>query len=574
MKDNILLYGIAISSFTVLFIIVIIIIIRAVRKKKLKKELDKLDVEKNKISSTPIIPELAKIEGYRSNEKLNVMYNEWKNRFDDISEVQIPKISDMLLEATYTLSQKDYKSTIYKIAKLEMEIYKVRTTAEYLLEEIRQVTTSEERNRSVITGLKTRYRELYDKFQNTKDDYGVVEESVSLQFENIAKRFEDFERVIENSQIQELNQITVSIEEMLDHMAVIIDEMPSIVLMAVTLIPKKMADIKNINDQMVAAGYPLDYLNVDYNIEEAEKKINDILTRAKVLNIEDSLLELKVLNEYFEGLFNDFEKEKQARKVYEETLRSFDKKINSINKLVNDIFKQLEEIKNLYDLNDKDVETLNRINDELKKLNVDYKALMDHTSNPIFAYSKLYKELELLVVRLSAIEESLDSTLDTIGSMKDDEARAREQLEEIKIILKTAKAKIREYKFPVIPDSYYVELSEAQAAIKEVSVELEKKPITIEVLNTRVDTARDLVLKLLTKTKDMIKFARFSEMAIVYGNRYRSDYPELDKHLSHSEALFFSGDYQRSLDYSVNALSKVEPGIYNKLIGFYESEKN
>ncbi len=574
MKDNILLYGIAISSFTVLFIIVIIIIIRAVRKKKLKKELDKLDVEKNKISSTPIIPELAKIEGYRSNEKLNVMYNEWKNRFDDISEVQIPKISDMLLEATYTLSQKDYKSTIYKIAKLEMEIYKVRTTAEYLLEEIRQVTTSEERNRSVITGLKTRYRELYDKFQNTKDDYGVVEESISLQFENIAKRFEDFERVIENSQIQELNQITVSIEEMLDHMAVIIDEMPSIVLMAVTLIPKKMADIKNINDQMVAAGYPLDYLNVDYNIEEAEKKINDILTRAKVLNIEDSLLELKVLNEYFEGLFNDFEKEKQARKVYEETLKSFDKKINSINKLVNDIFKQLEEIKNLYDLNDKDVETLNRINDELKKLNVDYKALMDHTSNPIFAYSKLYKELELLVVRLSAIEESLDSTLDTIGSMKDDEARAREQLEEIKIILKTAKAKIREYKFPVIPDSYYVELSEAQAAIKEVSVELEKKPITIEVLNTRVDTARDLVLKLLTKTKDMIKFARFSEMAIVYGNRYRSDYPELDKHLSHSEALFFSGDYQRSLDYSVNALSKVEPGIYNKLIGFYESEKN
>ncbi|MBR6112949.1 MAG: hypothetical protein IKP79_00360, partial [Bacilli bacterium] len=302
MKDNILLYGIAISSFTVLFIIVIIIIIRAVRKKKLKKELDKLDVEKNKISSTPIIPELAKIEGYRSNEKLNVMYNEWKNRFDDISEVQIPKISDMLLEATYTLSQKDYKSTIYKIAKLEMEIYKVRTTAEYLLEEIRQVTTSEERNRSVITGLKTRYRELYDKFQNTKDDYGVVEESISLQFENIAKRFEDFERVIENSQIQELNQITVSIEEMLDHMAVIIDEMPSIVLMAVTLIPKKMADIKNINDQMVAAGYPLDYLNVDYNIEEAEKKINDILARAKVLNIEDSLLELKVLNEYFEGL--------------------------------------------------------------------------------------------------------------------------------------------------------------------------------------------------------------------------------------------------------------------------------
>ena len=572
--ENITIYCIALVSLTILLIILVLYAIRAMRNKKFKNKLDYLDIEKNKISGTPIIPELSKIESYRNNEKLNVMYNEWKSRYDDISEVQIPKISDMLLEASYTLSQMDYKSTLYKIAKLEMEIYKVRTNAEFLLDEIKAVTTSEERNRSIITKLKTRYRELFEKFTNTKDDYGVVGESISLQFENIAKRFEDFERVIENSQIQELNQITSSIEEMLDHMAVIIEEMPAIILMAVGLIPKKIKEIQGINDEMVLAGYPLDYLNVDYNIEEAEKKLNDILTRAKVLNIEDSLLELKVLNEYFEGLFNDFEKERQSRKIYEETLSAFEKKLSGINKLVHDIFKQLEEIKNLYNLNDRDIEQLNKINDELKKLNVDHKALVDHTGNAIFAYSKLYKELDLLVVRLSAIEESLDSTLDTIGSMKDDEARAREQLEEIKLILKTSKTKIRDYKFPVIPDNYYVELSEAQAAIKEILLELDKKPITIEVLNTRVDTARDLVLKLLNRTTEMIKFAKFAEMAIVYGNRYRSTFPELDKNLEYSEALFFKGDYQKSLDYSINALNKVEPGIYNKLIGFYGSEKN
>ena len=572
--ENITIYCIALVSLTILLIILVLYAIRAMRNKKFKNKLDYLDIEKNKISGTPIIPELSKIESYRNNEKLNVMYNEWKSRYDDISEVQIPKISDMLLEASYTLSQMDYKSTLYKIAKLEMEIYKVRTNAEFLLDELKAVTTSEERNRSIITKLKTRYRELFEKFTNTKDDYGVVGESISLQFENIAKRFEDFERVIENSQIQELNQITSSIEEMLDHMAVIIEEMPAIILMAVGLIPKKIKEIQGINDEMVLAGYPLDYLNVDYNIEEAEKKLNDILTRAKVLNIEDSLLELKVLNEYFEGLFNDFEKERQSRKIYEETLSAFEKKLSGINKLVHDIFKQLEEIKNLYNLNDRDIEQLNKINDELKKLNVDHKALVDHTGNAIFAYSKLYKELDLLVVRLSAIEESLDSTLDTIGSMKDDEARAREQLEEIKLILKTSKTKIRDYKFPVIPDNYYVELSEAQAAIKEILLELDKKPITIEVLNTRVDTARDLVLKLLNRTTEMIKFAKFAEMAIVYGNRYRSTFPELDKNLEYSEALFFKGDYQKSLDYSINALNKVEPGIYNKLIGFYGSEKN
>ena len=32
-------------------------------------------------------------------------------------ENQIPRLSDMLLEAEYSLSQRDYKQTIYKIAK-------------------------------------------------------------------------------------------------------------------------------------------------------------------------------------------------------------------------------------------------------------------------------------------------------------------------------------------------------------------------------------------------------------------------------------------------------------------------
>ena len=34
------------------------------------------------------------------------------------------------------------------------------------------------------------------------------------------------------------------------------------------------------------------------------------MDRLKVLNLEDSLFELKVLLDYFDSLFNDFEKEK------------------------------------------------------------------------------------------------------------------------------------------------------------------------------------------------------------------------------------------------------------------------
>jgi len=157
--------------------------------------------------------------------------------------------------------------------------------------------------------------------------------------------------------------------------------------------------------------------------------------------------------------------------------------------------------------------------------------------------------------------------------MKEDEVRARQQLEEIKIILKDAKAQIREYNLPHIPKTYFVELSEAQDAIKEIVRELEKKPITIHTLNTRVDTARDLALKLFSSTKEMMKTAMFAEMAIVYGNRYRTTVDDLDKNLTYSEVLFYKGEYQKSLELSINALNRIEPGIYDKLLNLYAEEK-
>ena len=567
--DELTLVIITLFIITAALIVTVLNVIQNHKNKKIKKQIEKLEYEKNIIESAPITPELSKIEAFLKNEKLEVMYNEWKKRLDVIRNRYIPKITDMIIETEYSLSRMDYKGTTYKLAKLEMEIYKVRTTAEILLDEIKEITTSEERNRAIVTTLKTKYRKLHQTFTETKVEYGAIEKSITLQFENIAHRFEKFEDAMENNEYTEVTKIIKAIDEMIKHMEVVIEETPAIVITATTILPKKIKEIQNIYDSMIIAGYPLSYLNVEYNIEEANKKIEDIIGRLKVLNLEDSLFELKVLLEYFDSLFNDFEKEKINRGIYEENKNIFKNKLDKTNKLVNDIFIQLDDIKTEYNLSNDDIELLKDIRKKIKTLNKDYELLISHTSNNTFSFSKLIKEIEVLTLKLSTIEEQLENSLDAIGSMKEDEIRARQQLDEIKLILKESKNKLREYNLPVVPKSYYVELNEASAAIREIVIELEKTPITISVLNTRVDTARDLVLKLYSTTKEMLKTAMFAEMAIVYGNRYRSNMQELDKNLIYSELLFFKGNYHKSLELTINALNKIEPGIYDKLINLY-----
>ena len=430
--DEITLIGITIIVITIISVISVLYAIRSAKNKGYKKQIEKLDIEKNKIVSTPIVPELSKIETYRKNEKIETMYKEWNKRLSDIRDVQIPKITDMILEADYCLSQRDYKSTLYKIAKLEMEIYKVRTNAEFLLDDIKDITTSEERSRKVITKYKKEYRELYDKFKESENDYADIAETVNLQFGAIAHKFEEYEDILDSNRYNEVDNTVNTIEDMLKHMTIVIDEMPQIVLMAENILPKKIKEVLENYEELKKQGYTLDYLNVEYNVSEANKKINDILERAKMLDMKDSLLELKVLMEYFENVFDDFEKEKVNKKEYSDTIANFQKKLSRMNKLVNEIFKKLESIKKVYNLEEEDINLLQKIREELKKLNDDYKVLIEHTQNNAFSFCKINKELENLVARLRLIEESLDQTLDTIGSMKDDESRARQQLEEVK----------------------------------------------------------------------------------------------------------------------------------------------
>jgi septation ring formation regulator len=134
----------------------------------------------------------------------------------------------------------------------------------------------------------------------------------------------------------------------------------------------------------------------------------------------------------------------------------------------------------------------------------------------------------------------------------------------IEQLLLQAKAKLKDYKIPVIPNSYFIELKEAGEAIREIIKELDKKPIVIKILNIRVDTARDLVFKIYNKTNDMIKTVSLSEEMIVYGNRYRSSYEEIDLALTKAEELFRRGKYKESLELCTKSLSFVDKNIAEK----------
>ncbi len=557
--------GIVYIIIAIVLVVVVLVLINKHNKKKLEQILTDLELDKNLIISANILTELNKVGSLINNKNLEIKYENWKERYRQIKEVDIPSLDKRLNDLEELISAKDYKKFVSDSSKLELEIYYIKSKSEFLLEEIKEITLSESKNREIVTKLKKDYRDIYLKYNNSPSDYEGINNTIELQFENIDKLFNAFELAMENNDYSEASKIVKALTDNIGNIGIIIDEASSIILMGKKLIPAKIEDIKKVYEKMTKEGYLLDYLNIDYNISEADKKLADIFDRLKVLNVNDSIIELKTILDYFDSLYVDFDKERDAKKNYDSLSRKIAIKNKKLSTIVKNISSKIEDIKYSYDLSEEDVKVIDELNLSIKNIQNDYDIIIENFRNKSFSYSQLYKELELINGRVNVTEEKVEQTVKFLSSLKDDEIRAREQLDEIKNILESSKEKMESFKLPIIPKDYYVELSEANDALDNMIEELNKKPISIRVLNLRVDTARDLVLKLHKNTTETIKNASLAESTIVYSNRFRFN-NRINNALNRAEDYFYEGRYSEALELAIKSVSDVNPNIYNEVM--------
>ena len=558
--DNILLMVFTTFLLAVIFILLTFFITKRKAKKRYKNKVNELEVQKNQLLNVKILSEMTKVKDLVKTDNLQHKLNNWDKSFNYIKDEMIPKITDSLSEVDFMIDRREYEAAIRKMTDIELEIDRLKRRSDKLIGEIQLITGSEERNRSLITKLKIRYRELQAKFNRCTKDYTEVEDVIKNEFTKVDEKFQLFENAMDQNDYVEVEKIVVVIDEEITNLKNILDNIPNIIIMANVLIPAKIEEAKTQYARMIRDGYPLDYLQVDYNLEEISNKSTSIMDKVKNLEVDinEANIELKTMLDYFNNLFGDFDKEKESKDSYREGCKKFRYKIEKVNKVVYDIYVQIDDIKVTYDLTEEEMNRFSTLNKNLEFINENFKTLLEHGKTKTFAYSKLNDELDSLTIKLSRLQDDLDYQLRSITSMKDDEYRAKEQLATIQDLLKKSKYKLKDYKLPVIPSSYYVELKEAQDAIREIAKELEKKPIVIKILNIRVDTARDLVFKIYNKTNDMIKESMMSENMIVYGNRYRSLSPDIEQELEKATSLFYKGQYAKSFEISKKAVENIE----------------
>ena len=293
--DNILLIIIVTIVVALILVGITIFVIRRNVNKKYKNRVMELDVEKNQLVNVQILSEITKVKNLVKTDNLQHKLNDWDGVFKYIKEDMIPNITDKISEVDFLIDKHDYKGAVRKMTLIELEIDRLKRKSGKLIDEIQLITQSEERNRSFITKLKVNYRELQSKFENNEKDYGELVKIIDNEFKKVEEMFSSFEEFMDNNDYVEVERIVIDIENAINYIRDILDSVPSILLMANVLIPGKIEETKLLYSRMMRDGYPMDYLNVEYNLDEIIKKKNVILENVRKLEFKDADIELKTI---------------------------------------------------------------------------------------------------------------------------------------------------------------------------------------------------------------------------------------------------------------------------------------
>ena len=80
----------------------------------------------------------------------------------------------------------------------------------------------------------------------------------------------------------------------------------------------------------------------------------------------------------------------------------------------------------------------------------------------------------------------------------------------------------------------------------------------------RVETAHDLIFKLNIRTNDLIKYAYFTELMIVYSNKFKKE-KGLSEDLSKAEMLYSKGEYKESYNLCLKIMDTITPNSSKKI---------
>lgn len=549
----------------IVLLVILTIVMVMLRQKKAKKELDELELKYNALKSIPLAFKLNKAVALsRVNQEMAQRVEGCKNDFDMVQE-KLKECSVMLAEIDDLVYVRKTKAANRKMSTLVNLLNQCEENAGRVNETLDEVLEKENEQREQINKLKEEFRSIKKKITDNRTAFHQANEYLEREINAIEKMFSLFEEWMFASEFNKAADQQEEILETIHRLESLLQVLPALYERAKGVLPRAIDEVGYNYAQCKNKGIFLEHLEIKKNLEIISDMLKEDLNKLRngqVENVEEDLNECeKRLNQLQEQIDKEekaFDEVSGNVEILFDSIKTVNQDVETIETLYNRVYERFG-FENWTERLKETNERLSVLNDMKRKLE---KIILEKSvpyTTVLISYKELDQSNTIFVDEVAKMKVKLETACS-------DEERAKKQLVKLQLIVNEIHVKMSKHRLPSVSQKYEDDLHRAKNMIKDISCILNNTPLDVKRLNSELRNAIDYIYTLYNSVNNLVGMAIMVENTIVFGNRYRSSYPEIDSELTRCELCFRNGQYTKALKIGIQAIEKMHPGAYENLI--------
>ena len=548
-------------------LIIFMIVYHSIKLKIYRQEIFDLQNQINGIKTLPLQYRLGRVQSIAKNmPEVAEEYEQFTKDFEKITEFQKNELGVLVNEVDESLFYGKTHGIKKKFALIREMTQRYDHDAKDLLARIEKVTEIENIQRVEIIRVKGKYREVGNEYEKIRVK---VEEFVPHALEMFKELDDDFvklETLMNNQMFADAKNFTEEIENRIDSLQENLKDLPSYVYVVSDLLPSKIDKVDELITSLEGDEYALEEMNIAARRQEVDEQMEESIAHVKNVDIKGAAEVLEPLTGLIEELVIDLGKELDSYKQFKEKWRESYNELQRLTDVYQNTMKEYRRLITEFVIDEEEVVISKKKYEEFKQIQKDANDLIEQMESGHFAYANMLEHVENLYDRMMQDDAYLEEFKKQKEDIDTKNQKTEELLENINIVLLEIKSEIKNEHLPLVNDSYRDYIADSYNKVEEIKRFKTYKPVVLNELCAKVEGARDVIYKLYDNVHNMIVTAGMVEDAIVYANRYRSMFLEVNTELTKAEVLFRNGEYRNALQVAVDILERLEPGKYEELI--------
>lgn len=547
-------------------LIIFMIVYHSIKLKIYRQEILDLQNQINGIKTLPLQYRLGRVQSIAKNmPEVAEEYEQFTKDFEKITEFQKNELGVLVNEVDESLFYGKTHGIKKKFALIREMTQRYDHDAKDLLARIEKVTEIENIQRVEIIRVKGKYREVGNEYEKIRVKVEEFVPHVLEMFKELDDDFVKLETLMNNQMFADAKNFTEEIENRIDSLQENLKDLPSYVYVVSDLLPSKIDKVDELITSLEGDEYALEEMNIAARRQEVDEQMEESIAHVKNVDIKGAAEVLEPLTGLIEELVIDLGKELDSYKQFKEKWRESYNELQRLTDVYQNTMKEYRRLITEFVIDEEEV-VISKKYEEFKQIQNDANDLIEQMESGHFAYANMLEHVENLYDRMM----QHDAYLEEFKKQKEDidtkNQKTEELLENINIVLLEIKSEIKNEHLPLVNDSYRDYIADSYNKVEEIKRFKTYKPVVLNELCAKVEGARDVIYKLYDNVHNMIVTAGMVEDAIVYANRYRSMFLEVNTELTKAEVLFRNGEYRNALQVAVDILERLEPGKYEELI--------